>query len=465
MATTRKLLIIGFIKEFQKANDDTLRIPNPVIQLIIIYYPILYKIYGIGPNNDAYAQPGVLMSNLFKSFRYSEYKALSNACDNMYQIRFFIQDIIIMNTTHQIYRKQSRASSQYDRDNEEADNLSLMCTPSHDDYISVVSHGICSRHKLLVSNNGKFYGLGENDKGQLGIGNAINMGLLKQGRTIQPLPIYDTYKILKGVTIINISCGLKHSVFLTSNGKVMSCGYNKHRQCGISLMKCTDSENRWQLQPTYVTNLGPDDDVKIIDIQSGLRHNLCLSMDGKLYVFGGNDMGQLGMGIEVHRIEYGLLHPFFAENGGLVKICCGKNHSVLLDDCGKCYLFGHNSYGQMGTDKWDDSFECVRDPKVFQEIKGYEEYKICNVACGGDHSLLMRVMNDDEKENEGKKEIIAFGHNNYGQVNRKTRDECITAPSVVTRGDIKCEIDEDIVGFVGGWDTTLVICKCRDTMK
>ena len=110
---TLKLLVIGFTKEY---ND--LCIPNPVIQLIIMYYPKLYKIYGIGPNNDEYVQPGLLMSNLFKSFRYSQYQALAKKCDNKYEIRFFIQDIWIMNSMHEIYKKQSKASSEYDRDDD-----------------------------------------------------------------------------------------------------------------------------------------------------------------------------------------------------------------------------------------------------------------------------------------------------------------------------------------------------------
>eukprot|EP01084_Bolivina_argentea_P032621 60361_1 len=309
-----ELLVNGYCKEFQTIMNNSIHIPSPVIQLVILYYPILYKIYGIGPNNDEYAQSGLLMSNVFKSFRYSEYKPLSITCDNMYEIHFFMQDILLMNTVHQIFRKHSVAKWQYNRDTMK-DTLSLMHSPNihnNKDYISAISNGITARHSIMVTNSGMFYGFGENDKGQLGIGNTINMGPLKEANNIQPLPIYNTYNLLKNVTICRISCGLKHTLFLTTNGNVMSCGYNKHRQCGIPLNEITDTSNRWQLQPKYVSNLGPNSNAFITDVCCGLRHNLCLSKKGKLYVFGSNDMGQLAMGITMHRIDNGLLHPYFA---------------------------------------------------------------------------------------------------------------------------------------------------------
>eukprot|EP01083_Nonionella_stella_P108644 316155_1 len=418
----RQLLISCFINQMD--NIDSI-IPDGVIRLITIYYPPLYKVFGIGPNNDRCAQPGFIQ---FKSFKYSEYNTLSN-----------------------IYRKHSRTKLIQD-------NLQLIHAPDNhttSDYISVISHGVTARHCVMVSHQGQFFAMGQNDKGQLGIGSTLNMGPIKDAITLHPLHIYNTYDILKGITIAQIACGLQHSVFLTANGKVLACGYNKHRQCGMSRQSVTSRVFGWQLQPQYVHNMGPNnDDVHIVDVQCGLRHNLCLSKEGKLYVFGSNAMGQCGMGKDVlldRLIDHGMLHPFLGQENDrkLVQIDCGKNHSLCLDEKGSCYVMGHNAYGQLGTDEWDDRFECVREPKRFQTIKGYENYVCCEIECGGEHSILRTDT-----------EILAFGQNSYGQVSCQNRgSECVTKPCKISKEDIKCEVNANIVGVRGGWETTLVFCE------
>lgn len=69
-------------------------------------------------------------------------------------------------------------------------------------------------HCIAVSTDGLVYCRGENEDGRLGIGNKS-----KSNKFLQVLT-------LKNVNIVDASAGAFHSLFVNSDGKVYSCGYN-----------------------------------------------------------------------------------------------------------------------------------------------------------------------------------------------------------------------------------------------
>lgn len=49
--------------------------------------------------------------------------------------------------------------------------------------------------------------------------------------------------------------------------------------------------------------------IQVEQIAAGLWHTVCISVEGHVYVFGGNQFGQLGTGVdqaEVYATSYGL---------------------------------------------------------------------------------------------------------------------------------------------------------------
>lgn len=50
--------------------------------------------------------------------------------------------------------------------------------------------------------------------------------------------------------------------------------------------------------------------IQVEQIAAGLWHTVCISVEGRVYVFGGNQFGQLGTGVdhqaEVYATSYGL---------------------------------------------------------------------------------------------------------------------------------------------------------------
>lgn len=63
----------------------------------------------------------------------------------------------------------------------------------------------------------------------------------------------------------------------------------------VSLIQCGQGGTYDQLRPTYVNSLSG---VQVEKIAAGLWHTVCISAEGRVYAFGGNQFGQLGTGAD-----------------------------------------------------------------------------------------------------------------------------------------------------------------------
>ncbi|TYH19919.1 hypothetical protein ES288_A05G390300v1 [Gossypium darwinii] len=89
-----------------------------------------------------------------------------------------------------------------------------------------------------------------------------------------------------GVRIVTVAAGGRHTLALSDAGAVLTFGWGLYGQCGQG---STDDE----LSPTSVSSLLG---IKIVSVAAGLWHTVCISADGDVYAFGGNQFGQLGTG-------------------------------------------------------------------------------------------------------------------------------------------------------------------------
>jgi alpha-tubulin suppressor-like RCC1 family protein len=76
--------------------------------------------------------------------------------------------------------------------------------------------------------------------------------------------------------IVMISCGGWHSLELTESGRVFGWGHNFYGQLGVNLMHSSEP---------IITELN---NLKIKKISCGREHSLLLSCDGDIYAFGWN---------------------------------------------------------------------------------------------------------------------------------------------------------------------------------
>ncbi|MDR2152812.1 MAG: hypothetical protein LBO72_08325 [Helicobacteraceae bacterium] len=213
-------------------------------------------------------------------------------------------------------------------------------------------------HSLALDIDGKVYAAGNNEFGQLGLGDKTNR------------KTFALIALLKDKKIVAIAAGRAHSLALTSDGKVYAAGNNERDQLGLG-----DKNNR------DIFMLVPDlNDKKIVAIAAGGDLSLALDADGKVYATGSNDFGQLGLGDDVNRSTFTPVSSLSDKK--IVAITAGFVHALALDAGGKVYAAGWNAYGQLGLG--DDA-----DRQIFTPVSSLEGKNIIAIVAGDVHSLAL----------------------------------------------------------------------------
>ena len=186
--------------------------------------------------------------------------------------------------------------------------------------INIIQISTGKLHTLALTKNGEIYAFGNNDYGQLGLGHNI----------IQIMSILVTEA---PNNIIQTAIGSNHSLCLTNDGHIYSFGKNENGQLGLG-------DNNDKNIPTLIPNIND-----IIQISARGDSSLALSNTGKIYAFGLNNYGQLGLKSS-NRINIPTLVQEAPNN--IIQISIGIYHSLILRVDGKIYAFGLNNLGQLG---------------------------------------------------------------------------------------------------------------------
>jgi len=234
-----------------------------------------------------------------------------------------------------------------------------------------------SNSTIFLASDGKMYGCGRNDYGQLGLVDTTN----------KYTPVEITYFTANSIIITKIVSGLHHTMFLESDGKVYSCGWNNYGQLGLG-----DTTNRYT--PQLITNLN-----NITQIARGAFHTIFLDTNSNVYTVGYNASGQLGIGNTTNTTIIQKLAFFNATKYKYVKAFF--THSIFVADDGKVYSVGLNDYGQLGIGNYTNQ-------STLQEITYFTTNNINITLASGGGSFSIFVAND------GK--VYGVGHNGYGQL-------------------------------------------------
>jgi alpha-tubulin suppressor-like RCC1 family protein len=150
-----------------------------------------------------------------------------------------------------------------------------------------------------------------------------NWRQLGNGRRDEKLVKPQLNALLSELNIIDIKCRAFYSIGLTESG----------------VYEWVSNE----LKPIKVNGL---EDEKVVMISCGYWHSMALTESGRVFSWGGNRSGQLGIGntIDSNKSKLIKLNDVIIQ-----KINCGRNHSLLLSSDGDIYAFGDNSWGQIGN--------------------------------------------------------------------------------------------------------------------
>ncbi|KAK1409441.1 hypothetical protein QVD17_35967 [Tagetes erecta] len=231
--------------------------------------------------------------------------------------------------------------------------------------ITTVAAG--GRHTLALSDMGHVWGWGYGGEGQLGLGSRIRMAY--SPRHIPCITTSSTRRV-PGTYVKGIACGGRHSAIVTDAGALVTFGWGLYGQCGQG---STDDE----LRPTCVSSLLG---INIDSVAAGLWHTICISGDGDVYAFGGNQFGQLGTGTDEAETLPRRLDAPSLENEHARVVSCGARHTAIVTD-GKVFCWGWNKYGQLGLGD-------AVDRNIPSEV-ALDGYVPRVVACGWWHTLVL----------------------------------------------------------------------------
>jgi alpha-tubulin suppressor-like RCC1 family protein len=190
-------------------------------------------------------------------------------------------------------------------------------------------------HVMALTNSRKLYIWGNNEFGQLGNGSR---------NTECNKPELNQYFIDKFIT--DISCGEYHTLALTNTGEVYSWGDNRRGQVGDG------RDDSFQLTPIKLYGFS---DRKIAAISCGARHSVALSEKGRVFSWGYNFYGQLGIGNKTNSYSPRLVKiRNNNKNIFIKKVSCGQCYTLLLACDGDIYAFGYNNWGQLGIGSISD---------------------------------------------------------------------------------------------------------------
>ncbi|KAJ5069075.1 claret isoform a [Anaeramoeba ignava] len=249
--------------------------------------------------------------------------------------------------------------------------------------VSKIFSGSSSDYVFLLNSNQELFGCGNNDLGQLGLGESRKEETkIKELTRIQNIP--------KG-KIIDIHCGFGHSIMLIENEnenpkrKIYSCGYSGYNGLGEN----QDTYKFTEIKPSLFEN-----DDNILDFSCGDNHTLILTSNSKMIGFGNNWFGQLGTGNTNNQfipIQIELPKLRFNENISNYHISCG---------CYKSFLY----YSPPSFSNLEEDLIKLFRRKQFCDIS----FKTENGEIIEAHKLILKYrLNQNENQIEKLKEIIS----------------------------------------------------------
>lgn len=262
---------------------------------------------------------------------------------------------------------------------------------------NVIAVAAGDRHTLALRGDGTVWAWGYNFFGQLGVG---------------PFDFTDraTPVQVAGLTnVLAIAGGGKRSMALRNDGTVWAWG-------DVSNVSADGNSASVSSVPVQVAGL-----IDIVAIAAGGESttgvnedvSMALGFDGKVYTWGYNSFGQLGIGNTSTRFLPQLVTALARP---AVQITTGGNHTSALLDDGAMWIWGFNGDGELG-----DGTTTFRTLPVL--VTGLS--KTVDIAAGPHHTLAFA----------GDTSLRAWGSNLGGQLGEGTQTDRLTPVQVHGQGN------------------------------
>lgn len=223
---------------------------------------------------------------------------------------------------------------------------------------------------------------------------------------------------------IQVSTGMRNAAAITKNGELYTWGYNRSGEAGL-LWTFVLNPTTGQVASVW----HPNDPVKntlfkepMVQVSCGAAHSAAVGKSGLVYLWGNNSYGQIGVDPDVAYMPV----PVQLSGGGVSTIkdarlraksvSCGDFHTMILDMQGRVYTLGGNASGQLGDGTTKDSYKPVYVAGLPTSIRA--------ISAGSTFSLAVDSLGN----------VWAWGNNVLGTLGDGTRI-CRYVPTKVGRID------------------------------
>lgn len=177
--------------------------------------------------------------------------------------------------------------------------------------------------------------------------------------------------------IRKIALGSSFAIILDKEGDIWSWGFNEHGCIGQGQNK------RVSKIPMKVTMPDGSDD-KFEDVVIGENHVLALSNNGIIFAWGDNTYKQIGVGIKEGTKIWTPMKVNFPANADIYRVYASLNSSFALSIEGKVYAWGGNADGQLGLSSLVDT----EVPKLIENLP-----EIGDLVLNGKQVIALQKVN------------------------------------------------------------------------
>jgi alpha-tubulin suppressor-like RCC1 family protein len=286
----------------------------------------------------------------------------------------------------------------------------------------LVSVAAGDSHVLALATDGTVWAWGQNSFGATGELRASECFACCPGPAPVSLPPETTWSN----RVTQLAAGGHHSLLLRDDGTVWAWGANQRGQLGVAEVETCVAVVPCRHTPAPV--VGPSGEealTGIIAISAGSDHSLALRRDGKVWAWGGNYGGQLGVVSEERcpdlvDMQCSRRHLLVSGPDGqgqleeIIGISAGAYYSLAVRRDGTVWAWGTNGTGKLGDGTFTDRPYPVR-------VSGLSEVSV--VEAGFGHSLAIRT--------DGT--VLSWGDGAFGELGSATDEQCSYGTTCSTR--------------------------------
>ncbi|XP_043917383.1 probable E3 ubiquitin-protein ligase HERC4 isoform X4 [Protopterus annectens] len=234
---------------------------------------------------------------------------------------------------------------------------------------------------------------------------------------------------LQAAPIIQIACGRHHSLALSQDGKLFSWGSNTFGQLGIT------KETASLSSPHHLVSL---EGIPLAQISAGGAHSVAVSLSGTVFTWGRNNAGQLGLGSTEDECSPNIVKSL--ESKKTIFVSCGEEHTAILTKDGMVFTFGAGGYGQLGHNSSRNELK----PRLVAELLGVQ---VSQIACGWYHTIAYVCTTGN---------LYMFGCGLQGQLGNRKR--CNQLVPLTTKKYIRfCKVPNLIKRIHAGGNQSMII--------